>query len=267
MVMIPSLGIVSVATNIYLEYWKVQAASVDRNVPGDLQITIHIFTDRPEEANKFGLTLTNLNVKAHRIPSYGWPEATLYRYRIFSEHLDHISEDVVMYLDADMLVHESLQPSYFLNAAADRATLVRHPGYYRPKGFRRIGLYLRKPGLIISDVYSSLRLGGLGAWETNPSSAAFVGRKRRHAYYCGGTWWAPRKVFESLVSELDLRVTRDEEKGVMAIWHDESHINWWGANHPHNTQSPAFCYSTSYPWLNGVGMIIQAVDKVDSTRS
>jgi hypothetical protein len=265
--MISSLGIVSVATNIYLEYWKIQAESVDRNVPNDLRVTIHIFTDQPEEASGFGRTLKNLTVKAHRIPAYRWPEATLYRYRIFNQHRDLLSEDVLMYLDADMLVHESLQSSYFLNSANEGASLVRHPGYYRPKGLELLSLYLRKPDLLVSDASSRLRLGGLGAWETNPASAAFVERRRRRTYYCGGTWWASRKVFGSLVHELDLRVTRDEAQGVMAVWHDESHINWWGANHSHETKSPAFCYSTGYPWLKGLRMVIQAVDKTDSTRS
>jgi Glycosyltransferase family 6 len=263
---IKTLGIISVATNIYLEYWKSQAKSVAKNIGPNLDVTLHIFTDQPEEAEAFGSELENVKIVGHRIPGYRWPEATLYRYRIFNSAKDELTQDVLVYLDADMIVHQPMGESDFSTQSGTGMTLVRHPGYFRPGVLARAALYLSSPKLALGDFYSTLRVGGIGAWDTNPESKAFVPKKLRTQYFCGGTWWGYRDDFLALVEELDNRVTQDELAGVMAKWHDESHINWWGANHAHETKSPSYCYSVSYKWLSGLPMAIQAVDKVEATR-
>lgn len=263
---IKSLGIMSVATNIYLEYWKSQAKSVNHFANPDLEITLHIFTDRPESAEEFGRGLENVTVIGHKIPAYRWPEATLYRYRIFNAAREFLTQDVLMYLDADMLLHRTLSVQELETASGSGVTLVRHPGYYRPGLAMLLGLYLNSPKLLLSDLNAKFKIGGLGAWETSSASQAFVPREKRTEYFCGGTWWGYRDDVLSLVAELDDRVTKDELAGVMAKWHDESHINWWGANHSHATKSPSYCYSVSYRWIQKLPMIIQAVDKVEATR-
>jgi hypothetical protein len=263
---IKTLGVISVATNIYLEYWKSQARSVAKNIGPNLDVTLHIFTDQPEEAERFGSELENVKVVGHRIPAYRWPEATLYRYRIFNSAKDELTQDVLMYLDADMIVHTPLHANDFQTQSGSGVTLVRHPGYYRPSFLRRIRLYVSTPKFALGDLYSVARTGGIGAWETNPKSEAFVPKNLRKQYFCGGTWWGYRNEFLELVAELDRHVTQDEKAGVMAKWHDESHINWWGANHEHETKDPRYCYSVSYKWLSDLPMIIQAVDKDEATR-
>ncbi len=263
---ISSLGVISVATNIYLEYWKSQAKSVAEHIGPNLDVTLHIFTDRPEEAERFGADLPNVTVVGHKIPPYRWPEATLYRYRIFNEAQSELTQEVLIYLDADMLVHQPLGATELASQSGAGVTLVRHPGYFRPSIKGRIRTYFGSPKLAIADAYSQWKIGGIGAWDTNPASKAFVPRNLRKEYFCGGTWWGYRADFLSLVAELDDRVSQDERAGVMAKWHDESHINWWGATHQHHTKNPSYCYSVSYKWLAGLPMIIQAVDKAEATR-
>jgi len=261
-----SLGVMSVATNIYLEYWKAQARSLDTFAGSDLDVTLHIFTDQPDAAEEFGRELPNVKVVGHRIPAYRWPEATLYRYRIFNAVRTELTQDILMYLDADMLVHKTLGLNDLKSPTGDGVTLVKHPGYYRPSLGYLLGVYAKRPKLLLSDLYSRYRLGGLGAWETSAGSTAFVPRGKRRDYFCGGTWWGYRDDVLGLVAELDANVTRDELNGVMAKWHDESHMNWWGANHPHATKDPSYCYSVSYPWIQNLPMVIQAVDKHEATR-
>ena len=261
-----TLGVMSVATNIYLEYWKAQAQSLNEFAGPDLAVTLHIFTDQPDVAEEFGKTLSNVKVVGHRIPAYRWPEATLYRYRIFNAVKAELTQDILMYLDADMLVHRALGLQDLQSPTGSGVTLVQHPGYYRPSPARLLGVYVKRPKLLLADLYSHYRLGGLGAWETSSSSTAYVPRDKRQAYFCGGTWWGYRSAVLDLVAELDANVTRDELNGVMAKWHDESHMNWWGANHEHATKNPSYCYSVSYPWIQNLPMIIQAVDKEEATR-
>jgi len=37
-------------------------------------------------------------------------------------------------------------------------------------------------------------------------------------------------------------VEEDEKEGVVALWHDESHINKYILSHPYKMLSPAYCY-------------------------
>lgn len=67
--------------------------------------------------------------------------------------------------------------------------------------------------------------------------------------------------FKEMVSDLNDSVSRDELNGVMATWHDESHLNKWATTNAHSTLSPSYCYDPSYPHLWSLGEIIRAVDK------
>lgn len=260
------LGIISIATNIYLDYWKEQAVSVDLNADESLDVTLHIFTDQPEKAAEFGKSLKNIGVVAHPIEPYGWPEATLYRYKIISDHASQLPEDVLMYLDSDMLVKARVSERDFANNGHTGLTLVRHPGFQRPSGARALSLYISKPKVAISDFYLRYSMGALGAWETDPRSMAQVPRAKRTHYVCGGTWWGHRDDLLRLAEDLAARVAGDEANGVMAKWHDESHLNWWAANHIHHLRDSSYCYSSSYVWLRHLPQIIQAVDKQAATR-
>ena len=260
------LGIISIATNIYLEYWKEQAVSIDLNSDESLEITLHIFTDQPEKAEEFGKYLNNTRVVAHPIEPYGWPEATLYRYKIISDHSSQLPEDVLMYLDSDMLVKARISEKDFASNGHTGLTLVRHPGFQRPTGKGALCLYIAKPKVAISDFYLRYSMGALGAWETDPRSMAHVPKTKRTYYVCGGTWWGTRDDLLNLARDLAARVAADEANGVMARWHDESHLNWWASNHSHQLKDASYCYSSSYLWLRHLPQIIQAVDKQESTR-
>jgi hypothetical protein len=103
--------------------------------------------------------------------------------------------------------------------------------------------------------------GGLGSWEQNPDSTAFVDRSERNNYVCGGTWIATREEFINMVQELDTQVAIDESRGVLATWHDESHLNKWASKNSHIILNPEFCYDASYPQLSKIIPVITAVDK------
>ena len=91
-------------------------------------------------------------------------------------------------------------------------------------------------------------------------------RKDRRIYVCGGTWFGERDSFLKLVSELSQNVAADLEQNRIAVWHDESHLNWWASKNPHLTLTPEFCHVESYPQLEGLIATITAVDKTVATR-
>ena len=254
-------AVISLATGErYVQYWKNLVLSFQSNKIDLAKITFYILTDNVTECEVFTKSL-NINAKVYQIPSYVWPEATLLRYREISNIGPDITEDILIYLDADMLVKadfiNALSPSKWTNGIA----LVSHPGYWRPKGLHALGYYLKNPLQIIKDLFSFLKIGGLGSWENTTFSTAFVARKMRRTYVCGGTWMGFRSNFLKMVSECSRAVDIDLEQGFIAKWHDESHLNKWKSEHIVEVLSPSYCFDPTYKNLLGMTELIRAVRK------
>jgi hypothetical protein len=228
-------------------------------------MNIYLFTDRLSEAEEFASTLENIKIKIMQIPSYGWPDATLFRYHIMSEVDDAWYEsDVLMYLDADMLVVSELDTEQILRSGEMGMNLVAHPGFYRGDSLpatTRLKLAFRKPKSLIHDALLLLTQGGLGFWETRKASRAYLSRRLRSRYLCGGVWWANKSDFLEFCRELAADVYLDAEKGITAIWHDESHLNRWAGHNDYVVQPPTYCYVPTYLWLEKLQPVIEAVDK------
>jgi hypothetical protein len=261
---INSVGILSVATNRYVNYWKDLAISINDVVNKDeMEFTLHVFTDQPDAVRKIADELTKLTVKTYKIPSYGWPEATLYRYRIFREHQSSLTESLLIHLDADMRVFTDFTkklPSELVNGIG----LVLHPGYFRPSGLDLIKYYFSQQKRLIIDFRMKTRFGGIGSWERDAKYLAFVPRSKRNHYVCGGTWLGSRENFLTMVDELADMEMRDSAKGLIPTWHDESILNKWSSQNKTTLLSPSFCYEPTYPQLISLPEYIRAVDKGES---
>ena len=258
---VDSVGVVSVATNQYLEYWFAMAQSADQLLYKGHEVVLHVFTDRADDAREMARSLTRVKVDAVQIEPLGWPDATLLRYEVFNAHREHLNQDLLMHLDADMLlveeVGQELEPEHWRNGIA----LVRHPGFRRPAFSNRVEMYARRPRIAVADLRLKLRLGAIGSWESDPRSLAYVPRELRKTYVCGGTWMGQRAQFLSLIAELASRTRTDLDAGVIAVWHDESHLNWYCSEHDTTVLSSEYCYAPGLPNLNDLHARIVAVDK------
>lgn len=253
-----ALTFVSIATGRYIDYWFTQAKSIKDNYRGSSPIKIVLLTDQIALAEKWQKSNLNLRTEIISIPSYGWPEATLLRYKVISEISQDKIEGVAIYLDADMeFVREFTQLEFQPNPNL-RMTFVEHPGYWREKG---ISAYLRNPNLILRDAFRKFRMGGLGAWETRKESLAYCERNQRKLYCCGGIWFGPKTEFLHFVQEMSIKVETDLKYGITAIWHDESHLNKWVSENPHNIKNPSYCYASEFKHLKGIKPLVRAVQK------
>jgi hypothetical protein len=256
-----SVGVISIATNGYSKYWKDLVVSADKNLPKDADVRFHLFTDEVDECREFSSRFSTRKFQFYKIESLGWPEATLHRYRIYSEHRESLTEEVLMHLDSDMLIEQNFLNEIFSRPLTAGMGLVLHPGYFRPKGFDKYTYYFSNKIAFIRDLRLRMRIGGLGAWEIRQKSQAFVMRKRRKRYFCGGIWFGKREEFLSLVQELESQERIDSANGVTAMWHDESYLNKWATESEFSTFSPSLCFEKSYKNLVGISNIITAVNK------
>jgi Glycosyltransferase family 6 len=255
------IAIVSIATNGYIEYWETMARSFDLNVNSANPVNLHIFTNDIQRAESIGETLINIKTTVHEIPNLKWPEATLDRYRLIHEHREYLTESLIMYLDADMVVHDDPTEIILRNIPKSGINLIAHPGYYRPKKFKMIAYYTRNISQAVRDLRASLSQGGIGSWETSANSTAFVPRKQRRTYVCGGVWFGERSAIMQMNEELFRNVETDKSRNVLAKWHDESHLNKWASMNEFNLLPPELCFEPNYAALRGLRNIIEAVDK------
>jgi hypothetical protein len=263
---IVTIGVMSVATNLYLDYWKAMVQSAEIVSKIEDQVTFFVFTDNPSEVRNFSQILSNVKVKAFEISPYGWPEATLLRYQVFDSQIDQMDTDLLMHLDADMLFSSNPWSRIKQKLVTEKVCLVLHPGFWRPTGRGRLALYLRYPLLAYKDMRVKIKQGGLGAWESDPKSKAFVSRKLRKEYFCGGTWFGTREAINELITELAQQVSDDLANNYIAIWHDESHINNWATENRHTIENPELCFDETYPQIRNLTPSIIAVRKIEKTR-
>ena len=141
----------------------------------------------------------------------GWPAATIERYHVIVENAERLAAAThVFHLDADMLFVAQV-------GAEIVAPLVgtTHPGYVSRRG----------------------------TYEERPESAACVAPDEGSVYYCGGFVGGERAEFLQLANAIRTRVDRDAEQGIVARWHDESHLNRYLVDRPPDlTLSPSYCY-------------------------
>jgi N-acetylglucosaminyldiphosphoundecaprenol N-acetyl-beta-D-mannosaminyltransferase len=231
------LGLLIIATGRYLDFADTLLADVD-TVIGSGDVVANLFTDAEPAVVRRIQQRHEVSINALPVPKLRWPEASLYRYELFTTCAADIQGDVLVYLDADLRVQRDFTPLLTPLAWPGRMAAVRHPGFYRQR-----------------------RLRPRGTWESRPVSQAYVPPHRRRNYVCGGVWAGERTALLGVSEELRARVRTDAGVGVTARWHDESHWNWWVANHPVELLDPSWCYVPDYPWLSHLVPLIVAVDK------
>ena len=60
----PSIGVMTVATNIYFDYWQKMVISADKRSTQTDQITFFVFTEQIQKIDAFSKTLKNVKLLA-----------------------------------------------------------------------------------------------------------------------------------------------------------------------------------------------------------
>ena len=167
----------------------------------------------------------------------GWPAATLYRYHVLLEHAHNLHYDHLFLCDADMRFEQKVAEEVLGEIVA-----TQHPGYVKKKNL---------------------------PYENRPESAAFV--MSGDTYYAGGFVGGEREAFLDLARKITFAIDEDDRNGILARWHDESHLNRVLVDSPPTiTLSPSYCYpddASGYPWLRSYERKLVAVDKNPIERS
>lgn len=129
-----------------------------------------------------------------------WPDVSLKRFEMFLEQEEALKKyDYIYFLNANSYVRAPVKSEIF--PSEDQGlTVVLHPGYWG------------KP----NDRFS---------YDRNPKSTAYIPKGMGKYYVAGGFNGGRSEAFLKMSRILAENTRIDKKNGVMALWHDESHLN------------------------------------------
>ena len=204
------IGLLTIATNKYTDFVDKLYKSADEHFCNDHEVTNFLFTNKTDFVPQ-----TKRNFKVLHIEHEPWPMITLKRYHSFCRYKQELLQmDYVYYCDADML---------FVNKVSDEIlgekVVTIHPGFFN------------KPRKQFT-------------YDTNPKCNAFIPPNRGNSYYAGGFNGGRTEEFLKMSKHIMNNIDADLKQGIIAKWHDESHLN-----HYYNITttattilSPSYCY-------------------------
>ena len=204
-----NVGLLIIATNKYIKFVQPLITSADKFFLPNDEVTYFLFTDSTEDIQ------TSRRIEHINIQHQPWPYPTLYRYKHFVENYNKFNNmDYLFYTDSDMLFVDYVDKEII----GDLVGTI-HPGF----------------------------MGGRGTPETNPKSLACVYPHEHMKYCAGGFNGGSKESFLKMSKTISDNINTDLKNNIIAVWHDESHMNRYFINHPpEKFLSPSYCYPESW---------------------
>lgn len=213
-----TVGLLIIATNKYTKFIQPLIDSADKfflkdvkhkmlfSKEKDVEVIYHIFTDKTNQ-----IIETDRKVIFYPIEHKPWPLVTLSRYETFyNNRWALLDNNYLFYCDVDMLFVDSIGKEILSKRVA-----TLHPGY----------------------------VDSVGTPERNLNSTAYIRETENNKYFAGGFNGGESDEFIKMSTKLHFNINKDLNKGIIAVWHDESHLNnYLHKNKPTVILDPGYCY-------------------------
>lgn len=201
------VGLLIVATGRYINLVEQLIISANKHFLKNHDVTYFIFTDGQPPK-----AANVIKISQNRL---GWPYDTMMRYEMYYKAKDIVADmDYLFATDADMLFVDTVGDEIL----SDRVATM-HPGF----------------------------VGRRGTYETNKNSTACINNNEGTHYFAGGFNCGTKKEFLRLAETVTKNIHTDLGKNLIAVWHDESHLNrYYVDNVPTLMLSPSYCYPESW---------------------
>ncbi len=192
-----NLGIIFIGTGLYAGFFDGFYKRVKRYFCAEQNKKIFVFTDLIDHPNFLNKNDIDINEISHA----EWPFITLHRFKFMNSIKDKLSKmDYVIFIDADLWpIEETNLGELFPEESSLDYFGVQHPGF----------------------------INGQGTFEDNKDSHAYAYDQGFDLsnYWQGCFWGGKTEQILEMIQILDTRVDEDYENGIVAKWHDESHMN------------------------------------------
>lgn len=204
------IAILYICTGKYNIFWEGFYKSSEQYFLTDHIKEYFVFTDKE---------ISPVNERIHIVyqDKLGWPYDTLMRFKMFYSIKENLASfDYIFFINANMrflqLVNNEILPN-----EEEGLLVVKHPGFFNKKR-------------------------GEFTYDINPASQAFVLPDEGEYYFMGGFNGGKAKNYLQLIETLYHNINTDLENNVIALWHDESHLNKYMLNRNVKILEPAYGY-------------------------
>ena len=211
------IGILYICTGKYDIFWKDFYLSAERYFLQDQSFILeyYVFTDSPKLYDE------DNNKHIHRIKqkNLGWPDNTLKRFHIFLRIKQQLlrETDFLFFCNANLIFKEDIGQEIIPSKEENQLVGTIHPGFYNSPN---------------SEF----------TYERRQYSKAYIPEGEGIHYYAGGFSGGYTEKYLQLCETIKSWVDVDKSKNIVAIWHDESHINKYFLENPPFTLSPSYLY-------------------------
>ena len=198
-----TIGILYICTDKYKTFWKEFYNNCEKYflVENGYKKHYYVFTN----ANNIEFENEKHVHKIYQEP-LSWPYITLYRFKIFNRTSDLLKRmDYLYFFNANMLVIDYVSQGFLPNDN-QIFSFLQHPGFYNK---------------------SNLEF----TYDRNPKSLAYISIGKGSYYFQGALNGGLSKDYLSMSRELEKNIDIDLNNNIVALWHDESHLNRYAIDH------------------------------------
>lgn len=208
-----TIGILYICTGKYAMFWEGFHASCEKCFLPEAEKRYFVFTDADLPPAR-GATFYQEEPK-------GFPMDSLLRFDMFDRvKADVAGCDYVFFFNANMRFMRTIAPDEILPRPEDGGIVaVSSPGYYN------------KPAMQLP-------------FERRKRSAAYIPYRKgdTYHYFMGGLYGGTYEAYYQMVEACRQTIGQDIKAGVLAVYHDESHLNRYLHGRPVRHLSPAYGY-------------------------
>lgn len=216
------IGVSVIATGKYYRLFFDQLyRSLQENFVPECKKTIFLYTDAGVSVNDYN------DVVSISVDHEPWPMPTLKRFDKFQQTrniYELFDIDLMFYIDVDMRVVEKIS----LEEVNSELVGTVHPGFYN-KPFQSYTIERNEESLACIRIQEIIDLSSFH-------------------YYAGGFFGGHIDRFNRMAEVLQQNIQSDLDNGIIAVWHDESHLNHYFnvIEQPTLKLSPSYCYPESW---------------------
>lgn len=222
----PKIGVFYIVTGRYKVFWPEFQESFKTKFLPEAERHIYLFTDEEEEFFRKGLP-EDIILSYHRIEHQPWPFMTLMRYHLFMKHYDEWKDcDYIFFINSTYIFYKKLGTEILPGAEHEYLVAAEHRQSVR-----------RTP-----DRYT---------YDRNPASKAYIPYGQGSHYYAGGFNGGTVPAFKALCESIIQATDEDLSNNIIALWHDESHLNAYLLNRNIKVLPPTYVWlQQDYKWYN-----------------
>tara|TARA_B100001939_G_scaffold52364_1_gene41577 strand:+ start:1589 stop:2305 length:717 start_codon:yes stop_codon:yes gene_type:complete len=198
--------IVTIATNEYIQFVERLLTDVENHfLPGN---DFHCLLCTDHEMDEI-----SDNVKVSHIGHKPWPEPAMKKYNYINAEYEFLKDfDYIYLFDADVGIVDDVGEEVLEDLVG-----VLHPY----KFFEDKSIY---------------------PYEKRQGSTAYIADENHDKYYAAAFVGGKSETFLKMAKTIAERVTEDEKNGIIAKWHDESHLNKYFNENPPTALSPSYMF-------------------------